>query len=633
MLHLATDAGLRPVPTTGTIQRVKELRTATAMQQKRPINPALALALLAFGELAPAQEIPTTGKVVDEEGRPFAFVTVTFAAPIERGGLLSSNARVKYATTFDDGRFRVLLPAGQPCSVWACGPGTPDGHLCSRVHEGVAAGSELTITADARRDSTPVRVVGLDSPGDGPFVLEVRARARHSPTWRLGLDTSGAVELPAMPSAEFGAGWTARIVGASGHVITGITALHENVVHAIPAPTKNLVVRDDKGAPVAGARIFALLRTHAEAPDEPLSFRSVAQIDDWIEGTPTDANGRAQMALHSPTLWFACTPTTSAAQPFDLLDDIRGVITAPGEGSPPPVAPVSLQLRAAQPLVIAVGRGDRAVPNIGITLHTRFEWQRDDGQNRSPGSSALTHEGHTAADGTWRVDTVPRPIAVLQIGVDDFHDVPTAVLPRLDVPATPITIDLHWQSVTWQVNAPNGVATKNARLLLWPAAVTRADIEPLEFTTDANGRARIRMEPGAWFAVATDGLGIAAALHTANGEAGSQMLQLAPLTRFAGRVLDAAGQPAANVTFLCGDSTGDGLPVAAPLLERLIQRHERTINAGLTRGISSDADGRFELRCLLVPGITRLWGPWLPGPQLAQLPLAANDAVEFRLPR
>ena len=623
------------MPTTGTMHGVKDTR-ATATQQNQILSPAFALALLAITAFAPAQELATTGKVVDEEGRPIAFATVTFAAPIERGGLLSCNASVKYATTFDDGRFRIPLRAGQPYSVWACGPDTPAGRLCSLVREGVAAGAELTLTADMLRASTPVRVEELDALGDGPFMLEVRAKASSSPVWRLGLDATGAVALPAMPAIPFGPGWAARILDANGRVVVTRPLATNDSVIPLPARSTNLVVRDDKGAAVAGARVFALVQAPAAYPERALSFRPGPTHDSWLGGEPTDAEGNAQLILRDRTdLWFADTPTASAAHAVGMFDGIWSTIAADLRGyeEAPAVTPVQLQLRGAPPLAITVRRGDRPVTGIGLTLHARFDWQRDDGDIGGSGSIATTMDGQTAADGTWRADTVPRPIAVLQIGVDDFHDVPTAVLPRLEVPAAPIPIDLHWQSVTWQVQAPNGAAAKNARLLLWPAVLTRTDIEPLEFTTDAEGRARIRMEPGAWFAVATDGLGIATALHTANGEAGSHALQLAPLTRFAGRVLDAAGQPAANIGFVCGEATGDGLPTDAPLLERLLQRHEPTINAGLTRGIASAADGRFEMRCLLVPGITRLWGPWPPRPRRPQLPLAANDAVEFRLPQ
>lgn len=358
----------------------------------------------------------------------------------------------------------------------------------------------------------------------------------------------------------------------------------------------------------------------------------------------SDRDGRTQAVVHGvPDTWLGRTTghlvlaAESASTSNSLVLSITsGRILGSADDQPAPTTPPSafggldLIVKPASTLRIEVTRSGLPVPGVGLTADFRFELHPDPNEPTTTTRGRLCVDATTGQDGVASID--PAPAGHLLLAIDDHHDVPTAILPRSSPTNDAVRIDLdRWPVVTWQV-AERGAAGLRPRLLLWPAEGGAPHAPPLVVVTDRSDRCRVRMEPGNWLAAATDGRGFTVQIASIAEAPPDAPLRLAlqPLARFAGRVVDARGDPVAGVTVRTPFGTDFGLPEGVSTLDRLLREHHLALDYGLTPQVRTDNDGRFELFFLPLAGIKR---DAVAGQDSPRIPLTPRTDVEFRLRR
>ncbi|MBL8732060.1 MAG: carboxypeptidase regulatory-like domain-containing protein, partial [Planctomycetes bacterium] len=460
-----------------------------------------------------AQDITTIGTVVDGDGRPLVAATVTFAtSPADTFDALAPTEIVE-AVTDAAGRFRVKLRAGREHSAWAIGPHEQAGRWRSEVCEGVVAGNVIELRAARRSLQQPIRLTPAPELGPGPFTIEVFGPARHARVVRVPLAADGTATLPEMPIGVH-MGTVCRLLDAGGRVVVGW--FWPNGDRTATAAVRRCAVEvvDEQGKPVAGAHVAALVSWNVGGSGFLLGPR---RIDSQIEGPRTDADGRTVVVIADRWIqgFVAWTPDRFARlarrQPQEIRD---GELLQVFQDFPGDDVPIQLILRSVPVLHGTLRRG--ALPLGGREVVASVAGACCMVGEHGAGSSGFyaTHRGVTDAAGAFTIDGVARPIAALRLGIETGDEVPTFLLPRADVPAEAIDIDLaSWPITTLQLRTDAALPPVAARFLLWPADPGR-DGEPLVLVADRAGRTKVRLEPGTWFVFATDADGHAAELVT-----------------------------------------------------------------------------------------------------------------------
>ncbi len=548
----------------------------------------------------PAQDITTIGTVVDGDGRPLVAATVTFAtSPADTFDALAPTEIVE-AVTDAAGRFRVKLRAGREHSVWAIGPAQDGGRWRSEVHEGVVAGNVIELRAAKRSVQQPIRLTPAPELGPGPFTIEVFGPARHARVVRVPLAADGTATLPEMPIGVH-MGTVCRLLDAGGRVVVGW--FWPNGDRTATAAVRRCAVEvvDEQGKPVAGAHVAALVSWNVGGSGFLLAPR---RIDSQIEGPLTDADGRTVvvMAEHAYGGFVAWTADQHARlsrhDPQEVHD---GELQAYAASVPGDDVPVRLILRRGPVLHGTLRRGGEVLGGRAVVAAVDGVCRRLEGGTTASIGFRATHRGVTDGAGAFTIPGVGRPLAALWLGIETGDDVPTVLLPRAQVPAEAIDIDLGtWPITTLQLRADGALPPAEARFLLWAGDAREG--EPMLLTGDRSGQVKVRLEPGTWFVFATDADGHAAELVTVQAGADRVVpLPVTPLARMSGRVLDADGKPVANARFSSHGWRSSG-EVAAEARARLLADHQSRINGGLISRTVSDADGRFVVRFLAVAG-------------------------------
>lgn len=554
--------------------------------------------LLACSAPLAAQDVATIGRFVDPDGKPIAGASVTFATshPSVLDALVPP--RLVEAVTDASGGFRVRLPQRAEHSLWALGPTEPAGRWRSEVVEGVVAGSVLVLRAKERSAAARIRMTPPPELGPGPFTIEVCGPARHGPTHRVPLGADGTATLPELP-----AGRTAlRLFDAGDRPVVGW--FWPNGERTATAAVRHCAVEvvDENGKPVAGAQVAALVSTSIGGGGWYSSGRT---IDTLIEGPPTDAAGRSVVVVaeHFVAGFVAWTGDRHARlarrQPQEIVD---GALQPMRPDLPADDVPIRLIARTGPVLHGTLRRGTAPLADRRIVAYVDGVCSRQEGGSSASSGYSATYRGRTDASGAFRLPGVARPLQALHLGIETGDEVPTLLLPRPEVPAEPIDIDLDgWPDTTLRLRTGGALPPAASRFLLWPATATHGGA-PSVLVGERSGQVRARLEPGSWFVFATDGENQAAkVVDVPSGRDLTVELPAVPLAAMAGRLVDGEGKPVAGVTFSANGYRGDGEEDQDPLA-KLLQRHQITINRGLTELGITDAEGRFSVRFLALRG-------------------------------
>ncbi len=398
-------------------------------------------------------------------------------------------------------------------------------------------------------------------------------------------------------------------------------------------------MRNAAGAPVADVRVHGVHRL-ARSTDAPLQFSTPPDPCRFSVSPTTDRDGKTLAVVrHDPHLWWVNAPGRVAVAAKSVLQlSALSRLLRPNDSeqvrATPPPSPfqgsLDLILRPTPTLQVVFRSGDAPISGLGVTAAVLCAMHPDPDAPDHTAFGELRLDAATDRNGVAAFASLPA--GQLQLSIDDYLDISTAILPRAGLPAAPMHLDLdQWPVLDWQVAgvAPDGL---RPRLLLLPAQVTEHEAVPVVIVVDRSHCCRVRMEPGDWLVIATDGRGFVARMMTITKAAPAETthLKLAPLARFAGRVVDAGGEPAAGVLVCTSYTTDRGPPEGAAVLDRLLHEHRRVLDSGLTPRTQTDADGRFELFYLPLAGITR---ECKAAPDLPSVPLTPRTDVEFRLRR
>lgn len=571
---------------------------ATAANGYYPgMRPACLLFVLTMRSLL-AQDTATIGTFVDLEGRPVANATVTFAtSPPDRFDLLEP-PHVVETKTDASGRFRIQLRTGASHSAWAIGPAGENGRWRSAALDGVVPGSIVALQAKELSATRAARIEGLAQLGDGPFTAVVRAPAMHAPNHELPVASDGSLSLPELPAGAP----SIRLLGPDGRLAVGHLAFASDGTATISPVRQQLVeVVDEHGKPVAGARVGAL--TWQWLGGGPLQF-ATRNWHGLVEGPPTDSEGRSRLPWGpfppAVVAWSGGKHARIARAGSQPIVD-GALVDGTDEGGAVD-RPVRLVLRDGPALRGVLRRGQQPLAGNGVVAKVTVQCETNGGASRRVTWFSHVERSAAAADGTFEFAALPRPIGVVQLLVATGDDVPTLVLARGEVPATPLVVDLDaWPLVTLQLRTDSAVPPSAVRFLLWPGDPELEHVDPIVLVGDRSGSARARLEPGRWFLVCTDGDGIATELVTVRGR-DPILLQpkLAPLARMRGRIVDTEGRPVGGAKFLSwGWSSMD--PELRTERDKLCHAHFGVINDGLIPMATSGADGRFEVRLMDLP--------------------------------
>ena len=564
------------------------------------------LSLLVASTTLLAQEQTTIGRFLTADGTPIANAVVTFATSRQDVFDALAPAKVVTATTDELGAFKIKLQQGDVHSLWAMGPASAEGSWCSPVQEGVVAGNVLELRANGRVAPKPLRVAVPKELGGGPFTLEVFAAARHAPSLRVPLPADGVVTLPPLPPGQL----TLRLLAGNGRVVVGW--FWANGEKTQPAAVRSRVVEvvDENGAPVANARVAAVVNWSASVR----VFGQSRPIDSLIEGPPTDATGRSTIPLaeYAPTGFVAWTNDRHARLANNSPPIVDGVPQQPKQGEEPDAAaPIRLIARPGPVLRGTLRRGTTPLARMRIAAVVDGECRREEGGASSSNGFRSLHSGVTDAEGRFALPDVARPMRALRLAWDLGDGAPCYALPRNDVPAEPVDLDVAtWPLVTMRLRSESAAPPSSSHFVLWPAAIER-HTDPLVLIGERSGQVRGRFEPGEWFLFASDGercavqLVVVPAGDTAMVELASQ-----PLARMRGRARTAEGKPAAGVQFHTHGWQSRG-PVSFAFdgwdkpddpnvqrLTRLLMERITTIHFGLVNDQRTDADGVFSVPLL-----------------------------------
>ncbi|MBL8754291.1 MAG: hypothetical protein JNK15_13395 [Planctomycetes bacterium] len=557
----------------------------------------LALLVCCVPTLA-AQEVATIGTFSTPDGAPIANATVTFATSPPDVFDLFAPPRLVEATTDAAGKWKVKLRQGAAHSAWALGPAGEGGRWRSAVREGVVAGNVVEMVAEKERTAAkPIRFVPTPELGSGPFTLEVRSPALHGPAHRLPLPADGTLALPELPAGRA----VLRLLRADGSVAVGwFWPLGERTQ---TAPVRRCAVRvtDEAGKPVAGVHVAACVSAFLGVGNV---FHGSRTIDSCLQAPLTDADGMttvvaAEHHLSGFVAWTADRHARVARRHPQAIVD--GELQPGTQDLPGDEVPIQLILRRGPVLAGRIANGTQPLAGIGVVADVQVVCRWTDGGSSATTGFHTTHTARTDADGRFVLPDVVRPIGSLRLAFDNRDDVRTLSLPRAAVPNEPLSFDLAtWPVLTLRFPAAGPTPTAT-RFLLWPADPEHEG-SPVVLVGERSGRAKVRLEPGAWFLFATDGERHAAQiLDVRSGISPEIDLQAAALGEMSGHLLDGAGKPLPGVGFVCNGTRGTNTATTA--VGRLLARHVSPINAGLVGLAQSDGQGAYTVRFLDLPGL------------------------------
>jgi len=618
--------------------RTKPLRT-----QKGNSMSWFVFAVLMLASSQAEERLATTGRVIGSDGEPWIGAEVTLVSrPIPWCDRVGEVDDVR-TTTGKRGLFRVQLLTGRPYSVWARCRGSDDKWRVTRLVEGAIAGRPLRLVeTQTEMVRVRVRVTGQERwKVFAPLTYRLVPFASNLCFRPVALDESGEAWLPMVPPGDYGF-CAFEVVANDGSVIYAHRIYTSKVFRArlfdyrreqakkqgAPEPEGGLelerialprsaeipvAVEDARtGKAIAGAEVRFRVSDYVFAgpPQEEAVRRS------WARFGTTGKDGTCTLRI----LW--------AGDPFDPAAEasLYFEASAPGyanghagwtngrefvaEKRPDEKSKVlRFRLSPAEPMHgrILVRPG---TPAVGLTVVARAEYRvKMTGTAtwrtfRSPLLYAQTDaEGRFSFNRmpitTWGIGHlvfVP-PQLRTQLASDPMLTLPpTLELLRLGArrPSSLGVADLSKAGVVRLLVKKGGHTAHGVRIQS-AAHARRGNLAFAQVVyTDRRGEATVCLQPGVSTLVVWDAdQGYALRDVTVpRAEEGMLSISLKPLSVFAGRVVDGVGVPVADASLGVSGGGGDSEPFD-PLVRR--------VNRALLRG-TSDAQGRFALRFLPVPG-------------------------------
>jgi hypothetical protein len=586
-----------------------------------------ALASLLAGLLAvavPAQaRKPLLGTVVDGKGTPIAGAVVECVLAPDGPDLPPLD--VLTATTDARGRFRVdALPCGS-YRCWAAAPKDADGAQFVSDVVATAVGQLAALVAKTKGGAGAIALRGLDAWQDrAPFTLRCVVAGRAVDLAIEAVDGAFTVQAPVRPLG----GVEAQVRDRDGfHVHFGMLTPRATRLSVSAPQTVRCRVVDEAGQPVPGARISTMRQGGPFRRIDPrngLFETPPAQVDAigvtgddgvalvrvpaaWslfdekkngdVAGICFRADAPGRRASHAGRGWQGFFEDGKAAAERKDRDGF------------------TFTLHPAVPQRFRLVDGDAPLAGIAVSLTYEITTKTGDGFVQSWNDVV---RATTDADGWFDVVGMPEDQgqARMQFAVGGRDaaaagGAPFAVRPivlhpqsanaagngarRIDVGA--------FATVVLAVRDTDGGPGRGVQIALVSASPSRRsfDFEDLSLLApDAAGRVAVRLEPGAWCAIACTKEGLVVKEFDA-ATTPTLELAVAPLPTMRARVVDADGKPVAGARFAVGQTMWEGGQTKAT--DWLLQRLGQSWNNRLLDGARSGDDGEF--RAGIVP--TKGW--------------------------
>jgi hypothetical protein len=598
-----------------------------------------AAALLLTSGRAPAQAVdadgqrrPTFVRVEDPAGQTVAGAIVTFAGALPHIGVDAGPRDGTQVQSDARGRAQAKLRPDLCYVAWAVGPADAAGARgVAPVHGWFGAGSLFTLRLGPPAAPQRLRITGADAwAARGP--LQYFA-STPSPGRDVALDVvasadgaASEIEVPLDPVRVI------EVRTAAGEPLWSTpTAAGEDLV--LPPPQSLRVrVRDEKGAPLAGALVRQ--RVARLVPWRVDNYGGVNE-DRWRDLGRTDAEGACVVEVpyaadplrdpsHGDLLLFATAVGRPAVaggvfQKGHLVDDRKVNKIEGGE--------LPFTCRAVAPLVGSIGREPRGsvahLAAVGKLFVERNSYAND----------ARSFCVPIGADGTFRFDDVPAELhsSRLTIVAPDGARVTWPTFPAMPARELPPEVAGRdgglaaedFTDLTVQVVEPGGGPARGAIVLLAPAAQPGVLLRDsaLRLPLDARGAAQLRLVPGKWtLHVLADNGYAAQGLELLAGTR-SVTLAMHPMARMRVEVRDANDRPVAGAKLVSRGTTirGTGDPVQS-LLQGTRTRWLAGWNALVT-----DTDGRVQVPFVPVEGVVQKLQLTWPGGSTPDFVLEAGE--------
>ncbi len=571
-------------------------------------------------------------RVESPDGAPLAAATVTFAGHVPHLVGVGGATDVQRVQADGRGRAQAKLLPGLCYVAWAVGaPDAADRVAYSTPSTWLAAGGVQTLRTAWRTRAPSVRIDGAAAWAHRGPLRFVHCTSAPGPEDELTPAPDGTFAVPAGPS-----GWI-EVRTADGEPLW-CGAVRQPELRLPPPRTLRVQAKDEAGAPVAGAAVRLRVARRGTWSIDGIS--GIAQFR-WRQLGVTGADGA--LAVEVP---YAADPLQDQKQ-----GDLLLFVGAPGrpavaggiandefyvddrKASPPAAEPLVFTLRAAPPLVGALGR---VPPGTEVHLAATCKLHLDRGSYRH---DARGYRAAVAADGTFAFDEVPAEVHALRLYIvpPEGHgpaplfppysarELPPEVAPIVD--GSPKA--LAFAEVALRLADSRGGPARGLVAYLVPVVRGQSWVRDsaVGVPLDTKGEATLRLVPGRWLVVAHAADGYCAeAFEWAAGPSAAALALREP-ARMRLQLRGDDGAPIAGATVVTrGTSTrGTGDPLQSAL------QSLRVTNSRRWDELRTDAEGRVELPFVPVEGVTvRLALTWAGGSSEDVVLEAGDEWVEVR---
>ncbi|MCA3006749.1 MAG: carboxypeptidase regulatory-like domain-containing protein [Phycisphaerales bacterium] len=528
--------------------------------------------LFALAPLSAQARKPLVGAVVDAAGNPVAGAVVQLTVP-GRDGAPPLDALD--ATTDERGRFRVQALPCTRYEAWAAGPADADGVQMVSEVAALVVGQPASLAVRWKGGVGSIEVAGLDAwQARAPFSVRTTVAGRTADAPVAAKAGGHAASIGTRPRD----GADAALFDRDGRFVFGNRiAARANERLRVPPPFEiPLKVVDEKGQPIAGARIVQLprgdgmwvgpmtkalqLKSSPEPTAGPLEL-GVTGADGVLKalfasrGTPLKGDRSFGDDLRLCALAPDRAPSYGGADYAGVYDDGKAV---DGEEC----KALTFTLRQASPLRVRVVDGPRPLAGVAVTLRSAVDIESGQGWSREWADS---RRAQTDADGRVALPSPPpfgeRTTLRLELegalGSSDgqlpFPARPVLLAPILRDPVAKdaeVVIDLAtFATVSFAVRDESGGPGRGAQVLVVPVSDDVSVDDAAVMAPDAAGRLAVRVAPGDWIAVACTQDGFVMTSFYA-GHAAEVALPVAPFPRMRARIVDGDGKPVSGARFI-----------------------------------------------------------------------------------
>lgn len=507
---------------------------------------------------------PHPGRVLDAGGQPLAGIEVTFLSVEGQGATRHEDLVV--ATTDAKGRYRASLLTTRPYLAWAVRRTEVGATVTEAVPRGAAA-TDLRFAAEVEPCREQWSIGGLAAwLPHRPLRVQIVVAGSEQLVADAVLGEDGKLPVLALPPLP------CELRVFQGEHLVHLQHATLSTPAELPPPQQvAVVVHDERGAAIAGARVFRLgaLYSFGQGP-----FPAAGLADRYLVAT-TDADGKAEVLLaaaRSPYESGGYPPWVLVATKAGFEEAASGFaarVFQNGKAIPDgvelerwrhgrPPLPFLLQSKAGPRgrLLAAVGSAPkrlRLVASRLVPLDKDSNTSVADCQVQAvddDGTFAVPHpqEG-------FEVQALELPGMQPQLATDDPFR--RALTPRtLVLPGSVVTeakeIDLRaLGALRLQVLDPQAGPAMGAKVLCVPLGGRKFLDARLGMLgdTDAAGRIVMPVLPGTWIVVVVSGATWGKTVLEVVGELPVQTLSLGSFDRMVVRVVDSEGKPVPGARF------------------------------------------------------------------------------------